>query len=265
MLHADALRLIQETAVNAAGVSIVRIEGEPRRVFIDSNGKFEKYDLPAPTIKAEVVEVDDLIRLAIADGVPKPRSLWHHYESVVLVLDDSDRRDTVKMPLPKTNLFQWLERTTTQPQRVDQRTFLTLLKQELAEAVSEMQLIEFVSVLQAIKFRKSDETDSDLSRRGTEGLGRKIEQECTGADKLPEFLEIKAQIYRNLPEIEPAVVKVYVSIDFEKQQFVLTPCGDRVAEAVDGAQAILGDILRERIAKAARKDGQPIQVYFGKP
>lgn len=264
-LHPTTLQSIQDTAVKAAGARIVKIDGEPRKVLIESNGQYKEYDLPPPILKATVLEIDDLIRLAIADGVPQPRSVWHHYESIVLVLDDEDRRDTVTMPLPKTELFQWVERCAKAPDRLDQRAFLLLLKRELEYVVTPEQMLDFVAVLQAIKFRRSDQTEADLSKRGTEGLGRQIEKECTGADKLPEYLTVQVPVYRNAPEVPPAEINIFVTIDFDKEQFVLSPSPDRVAQSLDGAQMILGDMLRQRIEKDAPKDGQKISVYFGKP
>lgn len=265
MFPVETLNKIQATAVQAAGARIVKIDGESRKVLIDANGVTKEYELPAPTIKAEVRDLEDLIRFATADGVPEPRSIWHSYDQVTLLLDDTDRRDTVTMPLPKTSLFLWLLRSGNESNRFTQRELLAFFKTELAEAVTEEQKLDFVSVLQSIKFRKADETDSDLSKRGTEGLGRKIENECTGADKLPEFLNVTTSLYRNVKEVPPVTFPVYVSIDFENQQFVLKPVSDTLETAIDGAQLILGEAIRSKIRSDKPADGQDIKVYFGKP
>lgn len=249
MITEEALQLLQTTAVDAAHLRVSPIPGDPRNVLVSSATEYDVRPIPPADRKHTVNALPDLVALAVDNPGKQSRSIWHSSRAVVLLFDHDDRRDTATMPLERTTVFAWLEEIG-KGVKVDQRTFVSLLKTKLADAISLQDATTFLAVLKRITFKRTATTDSDLEK-GREALGRSIEDQCSGADQLPDELTVTTPVYRNVEGLTAATVKLFVSVDHEEQRFTLTPIGDAVPLAVDGTQQQLGEHLAEEVTGAA--------------
>lgn len=252
MISEEAIRLIQDTAVNAAEAHVTTIPGDNRRVIVSMNGTKEFVHLLPADRKHTINRLEDLAQLAQGCDAA---TLWHDARAVTLLFDHDDRRDRATMPLERTAVFLWLE-SIAGGAKVDQKQFIALLRTKLADAVSLEQSTAFLAVLQRIRFRRTDETSADVGK-GREALGRSVEEECSGADQLPDEMLVTTQVYRNVEGLSAAKVRVFVQIDYQEQRFCLTPVGDAVALAIDGTQAELGAKLVQL--------AEGVGVYHGTP
>lgn len=257
----EAIELIQETAINATNVCFADVPGDPRRSLL-VQGAHREFVPKLPAVRnhklAELSELCRYVNEFSGSGETVDPVVWHSRDAIVVVLDDADRRDVVTLPLFFTAAWQWCAAVAAAPKRYDSRAFLTLLKTTLADVVDPEQLHNLQTALRDVKFIKRDEASTDVAMKGREALGRSIEQQCTGGDKVPDLLTVTTEIYRNaVIPVESVQVAFDVSIDFENQQFVITAIGDRIANAVDGLQQLIGAHIRTETSLDA--------VYYGTP
>ncbi|MGC3968913.1 MAG: hypothetical protein QM775_16550 [Pirellulales bacterium] len=267
MMHDNTLRTIQETAVRAAGASILSIPGNDRLAFVVQDGKRELIPLPAAVRKHTLDDLDELCRFVVdyakrVDAKEANKDLggvvvFHSPTQVVAVLHDADRRDRATLTLARTGAWVWIEQAAKSPPKLTAKEFLLLLRTTLADRVEPDALHAWQVALRNVRLTTRATTDATTSH-GLEKLGKEIEQQCAGAESIPEQLTVTAAVYRNVGNAETAAVVTFdVSIDFEAGKFVLTAIGDRVADAVDAAQVIVGDYIRDQAKLAAVFHGTP--------
>lgn len=259
MLPEETVKLIQETAVSAAGAALLDIPGDPRGKYLVIDGKADRIEIP-PALRAhKVCDLGELCRYLVegkADG-DSLAVVWHSPRQVVAILNDYDRRDRLTLDLEYTAAWGWIMAAAAQPAKLSPKEFLTLLRTKLAECVDPGALLTWQNALRNVRLKSSRSTDMQTDR-GLEKLGREIEEQCVGADAIPETLELTASIYRNAGMCPVAAdVAFDVSIDYGAAAFVLTAIGDRVANAVDGAQEEIGAFIRAN----AKLDA----VFYGNP
>lgn len=262
MFPVETLRELQSKAVAAARGEIVTIPGNAREAFFVHNGTATPIGLPPALRQHEVCELDELCRyvkdrIATPGDDPKSIVVWHGRDEVVVILDDADRRDRVTLGLAKTNAWEWVEACDHTRPRLDAKEFLTLLKTTLDECVDPAALHDWQVALRNVRLTRKVASEQ-TTERGLEKLGREIQNECAGADAVPQVLMVSAAVYRNCGEVDVvADVTFDVSIDFDAGKFVLNPIGDRIANAVDACQHGIGEYVREKTGLQSVFHGTP--------
>lgn len=248
----EAIEQITDMAVEAAGPKIVAIPGDPTRLLVNANGKCEMHVLPPAHRKHTVRTLDDMVLITErASGVwgGKP-VLWHDRASVVLVVDDGERRDVVTMPLQIAETYATVEKLAAR--KFTQKEFVQLLRVSLRGCVVDPTLLPAVREL---KFKKNASGTSGI-QHGRESMGREIESEIVGADAIPEEVVLQTRVYNN-PDVQyMAKVTCALDIDLESESFTLRPMPDQLEEAVQGAQ----NEVRTRLEEI--KD---VQSFYGTP
>jgi hypothetical protein len=253
MLREDALELIQRTAVQAAGASILPVPGDERLAYLVNCGQCSPLELPPKPRAHAVNKLDEFCRFVsdyekrIAAGKLTAEEsggvvVFHGPGSVVAILHDADRRDRVSLKLAATAAWEWISAAERSPPKLAPKDFLTLLRTKLADCVAADALHDWQVALRNVRLTKRTTADSTIDR-GLERLGKEIQNECAGIEAVPETLVVKTEIYRNVATV-PVEIAFDVSIDFDNCVFVLTVIGDRVANAVDGAQESIGEQIR---------------------
>jgi len=289
MLNRDTLELIQATARKAHAVE--RIDHpDPRKIVYRVGEKTVEYEAAPPLRKHTVFALADLcayvdqcnnrfhslagaIREAVdEDGQPVdvepvpspvgPPVLWHSRQAVVLVTNDNDRLDTVRLPLLFSDQFAALEglRGTKQ---FSQRELIRYLRFRVGATLE-----------QIAPFRKIDwstgEKASATITRGKESLGAQIQAEVAGLSEIPETLTFRVPVYALPDPLEPIPVTLLIEPEPRDQAFAVQVEPDGIAGAIDAAQ----DDIHRRIVEhlngpanpaAAAPHWQPVAVYYGTP
>lgn len=257
MIPVETLRSAQETAVRAAAVEVKQIPGDPDNLIIAKEGVYVIRPVPPSRIAHEVLSLEDLITYARrceeaedADE-PTPRSVWHNPAEVVLLLDDSDRRDRVTFHLQKTPALLTLEALEAQDIGwICQQAFVRLLKIDFGVNPA------IVAAFRTLDFKRGDATHADV-QHGRETLGKSVEAAVQGTAAIPEDLMIPLSLYRSVGEAAVYHIRCAVEINSVQGLFKLTPFPGELDAMVQAHQATIHDRLSRSLS-----DGM---VYYGSP
>ncbi len=252
MIAKDAVELIQGTAVKAASASVLLIPGDDSRAVLVSNGTKEFIDLPPKRRDHEAHDLDSLCRF-VDDHLDDEQwsAVWHNDSAVTAVVNDDDRRDVMTFGLQKSKAFTAIG--ILQQRFLTQAELVRLLRVDLAGCVDPL----LVTTIRTLNFRRNDATNADLQHQ-KQSLGRAVEASVSGASDLPETFDIKCEIYGNV-ETGIQTFPIVLEVNFEQQNFKLTPMGDCLTKNLQAAQNAIAEEIDERLGE------KRVFVYFGAP
>lgn len=264
--HAS-LSLLQETAVKAAGATIVAKDGDGRLSHVAIGGELKTIVVKPPLITHHVETLEALATFAVEtasrwkDSLESPGLcvkgrpvIFHNAAGVVLLLDDLDRRDCVVMSLEVSDKWNTLALWNKHKPTLTQK-----------EAVGTLRLIFNAAPNMIDRFRKLDlktgQTINARVDRGRESLGKAVEAEIMNAADIPETITLQAPIYENLGEDTIYDVACMVEIDPVNGLIQIVPEPQRLQEIIHRHQASIAERLEAAFADV--EGGIP--VYYGKP
>lgn len=226
--------------------------------IVQFNDELKTFHLDPPNRAHKVQTLDDLVtaakrwQTAVSDqslGV-----IWIGEGAIVLHPDDETRRDAITMPLVKTDLWE-LVTTLAKNSIVDQPALVRLLRVQLAAMAGS---VELLSKVRNIRFKSAEEGHSNL-QHGNESMGRTIEREVAGADKLPEQLQVWAQPWINgAPDASDSKLRIDFEIRVTDKNFSLRPFPDDVQDALQEHREAIKQYLQEQL-------GDNQTILFGSP
>jgi hypothetical protein len=224
-------------AVSSSEPKIIRDAGDPRKLFLSHNGTLTEVDV-TPPLHASTVNTFEALSAAVERfGEDKQASIWHDRAQVIALLDDDDRRETVRLALIMSDQFKSLQKL---PGVFDQRSLVLFLKRNLAGAVD----VGLIAIFRQIDFSKREEGGATV-KHGDESLGRSIHAAIANAADIPEYLSVRVPVYSNPGLVQFLVtIKLSVDIDVQRGTFELTPLPDELENAVRYTQEQLGELLR---------------------
>lgn len=262
---ADGIQAIATLADLASKKTDARIvEGiapNDRKKIVQFDGKLQTFDIDPPPRKHAVRTLGDIVTAANrwqkvqgeTDVAPRSGVIWIGDASVVLLPNDDDRRDSVSMPLVRTDLWQTLLNLK-QNSCVDQPAMIRLLRTQFAQVAGATELLAKVRL---IRFRSAEESNSEMNH-GKESLGMSIEREIVGGQDLPEQLEVFVSPWLNGNAIGPSRVRVDVEIRVADKKFSLRPNPDDLAAAEQEHQEAIAQHLQDEL-------GPKQTLLFGTP
>ncbi len=185
--------------------------------------------------------------------VPAPL-IWHDDGGVLLVIDDADRRDYVRLGLEFSHQFRALAHR--QAPCLSQKELLSLLRLDIGvDDVTGGK--DLMAMLREVRFRQSAE-EGVVIDRGKESLDSDVKRDVLGIDGLPERVQLNIPVYSNPGEVERRYAVMYaLEVELESRSFRFVPCPNALDEAVQLAQAD----IRQRIAAAV----PAISMLWGSP
>ncbi|MCC7333576.1 MAG: hypothetical protein IT422_00675 [Pirellulaceae bacterium] len=257
----DAVNFIYSKAAELAEARRIKVvdfgNDDPRFVMYEHNGQLQQWQCPIPLRKHCVFTVADLCLAANkwtsakpAPSVENPKRgpgvVWISSKEVVLVLDDENRHEYVRLPLDYTERFSAVCKLEPAPV-MDQATLIRLLRREF---VSSPQATTILAAVRKLRFSKHEGGFSTI-QHGNESLGRTIETEVAGAEAIPDYMGLQTQIFANEGEQENTVgIGFDLEVDVQAQKFRLKPLPDAIRAATEFA---LNDI-RQRIIAGVSKE-----------
>jgi hypothetical protein len=268
-LDAEALELIQNTAVTAAAVNLFSEAPDGRKKFFSQGSGQFHIDVPPPNRRHIVATLQDILRyhdLACRrDGsAPTRRAFWFCIGGVILVLDDDDRRDTVMFPLRKSRQWGKLEDLEKNATWVGQSEAIRVLKLDLG--VRDAALLG--------KFRRLDWSHSTEGKaevqRGRESISRSVQQEIQGIESFPETFTLACPIFLNSREDVLYAVDCYVELDVVNTRIQIGPVLGEIERVEHLHMANIRARLEAGVASVAglepgESQSQSTAIYFGTP
>lgn len=250
-MQKDALELISRLACTAAEAKLVSVPGDGRTAYVAQNGTLTTFHVAPPPRQHHVNSVDDLISAAKRWNVSPV--VWISDEQIVLVPDDSDRRDRITLKLVKSRAHDLLWHLLENP-KLSQVDLIRLLRVHFVGAVKPAGLL---AAVRQIRFRQTSSGDSSI-QHGNESLGRAIEIQVSGAGDIPERVEVELALFANPGEREKLVrVACDLEIVTAEQAFRLQPLPDELERVSAEAMADLHDTITTELAD--------VPVFFGSP
>jgi hypothetical protein len=249
MISREAIEQIEATAIKAAGIVIHEVPGDLRHVIIAANGDFTEREIPPAQIRHTVEAVEDLVRFA--KTVTTCLSVWHDVGRIVLVLDESDRLDTVTVMLQESDQCALLKRLRDSRQWMTQADFVRMLAIELDVDRG------LVGAFRTLDFHRRQGGAVDI-QHGKESLGHRVEAAVQGVNSLPEELTINAPLFANLHERKFYPVRCAVEINPQEALFRLSPLAGQIETAMQAHQQDIHRRLSEGLAGCDA-------IYYGTP
>jgi hypothetical protein len=250
-LHADTLGKIQTMAVEAAGVKILEIPGDPDHVLVASGGTFSERPVPAAHRSHTVRSLDDFSRACERWG--EQGTIWHSDTRITLVTDDLARRDGVLFLLQFSEQFERLRKLRTDP-RLNQAGIIRLLRHDLAGAVPG----DLVPLFRKLDFKRRSDGTTNL-QHGRESLGRSVEAEVSGTAELPELITADVRVYGSVGLIWKKSIRLTLDVDATNEVFYLAPEPDALEAAIQSTQADIANSL------SANLTDDPPRIFYGEP
>lgn len=246
----DAFEYLTKLAVDA--VSFEEIEGGNRnknRYFGPDNKVVEvRHDTPA-----RQHTVSDLESFAARIESPDKASVWHHGNKVVAILDDSAesyRDDIVSWPIKGSSKFESLVKQAPTPRaHVD---FVRFIVQNLRDEF-DASAPGLLGTIRNLKMKSLDTYQGEV-QHGRESMGRDIQNEIAGADKLPETIVIRVRRWADLDCF--AEVECLLVLDVDARKLSLQPLADELEQAENAAQKWLHELLSGAVEAS---------VFYGTP
>lgn len=258
-MSADALRILINTSQEAKAARVLDIRGDGRTQYVDQNGELTPV-VVAPRVRSHhVFSLDDLIvyggQVAERQSEAPTCVVWHDTDGVVLVLDDSDRRDTVTFELNFSSQFRVLRELAEKRPSMQQQAFVRMLRISL-------QIDEAIIAI----FRKLDWKSTTHTKGETlpdrESLGRSIEAQVQGTSGIPDSIVVPTPIYTNLGEDNLYNVNCLVEFDALNATIQLLPAAGEFERVLDRHQAAIRVRLEKPLQDAK---GPRVPIYYGTP
>ena len=244
--------LIADLAARAAKLEMEVLPGDRRELLIHNRatGAYEIRPIkPGPRnhVVHSVESFVDYARTCAENGDLEPVA-WHGEETVVLVLDDCDRRDVVTLPIPKSDPLLWLMEAAREPIPMNQAVFVRTLRLKLGQPA------ELVG-----RFRKLDfaagRSGAATILHGKESLGREVYAAVNAPEALPDVLNVSVRV-TDVPGANALeTIRVGLEIDAQREEFFLCPLPGELEAAVDRMHAALHKTLSVQLGE--------IPVYYG--
>lgn len=189
--------------------------------------------------------------------------VFHADQEVVYLLDDTDRRERVVLPLEYTATFAIVAQL--QDKQFDQRGFLRLLRFDLADVIPP----NLVSAIQKIEVVTSGNQRSEITP-GRERGTREFAADLTASGEIPDRVECVVPVYQTPGLDVPVQIKFALEYTLPPQPvtFRFAPVGDELQRVLRAQQGVLRALLEAAIDGAFDGDeSQSLQptILFGVP
>lgn len=248
----EAIQKIVHLADEARKPIVEPVPHDTRHVRVLLNERVEFVEIPPPPLDNVVYSLDALVGV-IRDtkGGNGLAGVWHSDAAITaqfLNPSNEDRRDRVSLPLTYTPGFHKILELAARPCRLDQATFLRLLRFTLGVDPAVVAL-----------FRKMDWSSSAAASGnvtfGASRMGKSIEAEVQGMDQLPEEILVATRVFIERLGQPTARVRCWVDLDVHAQSIALVPDQESIEEARD----LMHDYLQTVLSKELES------VYYGTP
>jgi len=259
MLNAEFLKAVADLARDGLTTRVVQVPGHPDMAWLNTGGELQPVTLPPKHRDHVVYSVVEIARYAEELDASAEAVLWHSPPpapvvttagAVVLVLDDTTRRDRVRLDLVLSRPFAALWNENQSPTTFDQRHFIRFLRLELGLPS------EDIAPWRRLDWQLGDATRRHLGH-GDERMGKELTANVSGSAGLPEELTVATTVYETGGARFPATVACYIDVDPAQQKIRVIPKPDQIRLAIDAVHGQIADKLAA--------DSSGVDVFYGYP
>lgn len=244
---ADFVQKLSDLAVQAAQPRLVDY-GDPRiKLLIDGSG-CQSLVVPPHIRDHSIADLNSLVTAVTDFGAES--TVFHDHNYIVALLDGDDRRDAVRMPLLKSQLFGTVNALTGKV--FDQRQFVEFLRHDFYDVLGASLLPQVRKIEVATSSRKDREINPGRER-GTQEFAA----ELADADKLPEVVTVPMPVYVAKPLLTTYPIRLSLNFNVSTLTFVLKPLPDELVRMIDAAQQDIHEFLCNELPDATVLYGSP--------
>lgn len=250
---AEFLNGIVNLAKGANAVSFHTNDQVPDTVFIRHGDQLLEKATPPPKRRHALAGFDDLVAaLKDPDIAPDPE-VYLDKGGVTVLLDRSERRETVRVALAESTRLLICRTFEAQPKTMQPREAVKLLRLELHSGRHD----HVIQALSRIDFTRSSAGKSHVDH-GKESMGRSVEAAVQQADSVPKDFEVAVPVWTNPGFSRYSVnVKFGLFLDLDNQAVELRVLSDECSRVVTQTLAAVAADLREALPD--------VPVFLGAP
>jgi|SRR5579863_3284674 len=254
----ELFQAILKTGQEAQGARVMESPDTGPGYWMQHDGELKWQDRkPAPSDhKARSLETLTAFAMALADHAEQPLPVvWYSRAGVVLLVDDSTRRDRVTVELVYSRPLNCLADCNARAVVWSQKDFIRILRTTFADCLGSCG--EILRNVRTLQFNRSEVGNSSL-QQGKASLGKKIESEVTGYDLIPDYLTFQVPVFEGGVIHLLAGVRCALEVDPATATFQLIPLPGQIERAIAEAE----DVIAEQLIEAL---GDKVPVYYGVP
>ena len=244
-MHLDhqAIESIRELAVAAARDEIVQPGFFPPGKFYlrDKDGSLALKEAPVAPRNYKLNTIDDFTDAVKKFGENEHAVVFCSGCGLVCSLDeDTDRLHRLRMPLTLTDEFQFLQHLRAARAGLKQKSFISLLRIDLARACD----VALVDSFRHLKFNKTKDGTS-IVKPGNEAMSAELKLEVLiDGKQIPDSCALSIQVYDQVGDVQMQRVNCAIETDLEELTFTLIPLAGELEEA----QRKVDEEIRKRVA-----------------
>lgn len=233
---------------------------EPSDVYFlrDIDGNLERVKAEKPPFLGTVHDVGSLVEAA--DLMGGPHVFWYGRHRLFLQGEGGLAR--VRLPVTHSAPANWLHKACAVGDdgvQFSQRELLRFLKNTMAASGGDA----YVGLIEKIQFKVLQEGEAEI-RQAKVSLGKRLEAQLTGTDKMPDVMRFKIPAFVNIAEHKRYDITLTLDVNPQTEMFILRPLPDSHEQVMLAAE----DDLLEQLALAIEKKGGEVgqaPVLFGTP
>ena len=253
---AEAIVKLEELHKRAVNPHVFTVPGLHDTALMSIGGSVERVSLP-PKRRAHVMRsFADLLDMASKAELARKPHIFHDEKSVEVILDADARNEVVTCPLRYTERFELLLAMSVKPFNGTPSEVVKLLRFKLEGIGCD----PIVSALQKVDFNRNQAT---VTRQvhGTESLGRSVEAQVQGVDKIPETFDVQLAVYSN-DGLRGFIAKVRCGLylDAMNGRIEIAPLADEVQNAIEAVHHEIRSTAISRVPNGEVFNGKPVLV-----
>ncbi len=259
----ESLELLLKTAVTAAGPQHKEVDPTKKYAALmpDGNTIFIGGEVPWRKHKAKDLETIAAFADKFSGASPSVggASIWVSRNAVVLLTNDSDRRERVTVEMIASDQIIALANLDDKKPMQKQRDLLFQLRTVFTETALP-KFPKLIEMLRKIDFTAGSKAETDI-QRGKSSLGKSLvaEAKFAGGD-IPEQITLDVPVFDNNFARGTHEVICALEIYEGEQALQLFPLPGEVEKAYASAESRLISDMRDLLGKDAT-----VPVYFGTP
>lgn len=249
----EFVEAISQLAVDGAGPQIKDHDPYEPSATIDSHGN-TVIDPGLPRPRKHVAL--DLGTIAEFAKRFDSAAIWYSRKAVVALIDDNDRKDTVRLEMTYSEeLLKLMDLQKFKPW-FDQRAILTFLRTVFTPAALPMHTT-LINDLRVVKFDATQTGNSEVIR-GKSSVGKTAMAKVEGWDQLPEVVTLAVPVLGNAFIRQRIEIDCALEVNEQEQRFQLFPLPGEVEMAIAQAETLLRGMLTDLVPESTA-------VYYGEP
>jgi hypothetical protein len=264
----ESLKLIQETAVKAAGNNVKdrvcvreQLPDKTKWLLINKDGGHSLHDVSQPLRLHKLLSVQEVVAFAVwaksEDGLNSKPIVWIGHEQIVVTLDD--RRlfaDRAIYEFRPTDEWELLNKLSERTDGLDQRAFLRMLRVDFAECFArDEQRLTLINLIRKVRAQQTSNIGNGSGSYDA-SLGSAANEEMVW----PESLDLSVCVFDDPSLTLRQTVRCAFDVEPQPPRFVLSPLTAHIARALGGALELASDCIRAEL-----KNNVGCPVFLGQP